>query len=158
MNIFTRRTLILICQNKIPNSTAFISTFHLIEPRWNDGIPIIVLLKFSCSFFKRFWKEIIIWPKSYLSFTEMPTATEYINQYFKLKIFIFMNRRFLWNILTSILNWKCLSCWIAKFYQNSAIQHDKHFHFKILVNVFRSGWHLCMISFLGESRTKFWRR
>ena len=34
------------------------------------------------------------------------------------------------NILTSILNWKCLSC------QNSAIEQDKHFHFKILVNVF----------------------
>ena len=35
---------------------------------------------------------------------EMPTTTEYINQYFKMKIFNFLNRRVLGNILTSILN------------------------------------------------------
>ena len=48
----------------------------------------------------------------------------------------------LWNILTSILNCKCLSCSVAKFYWNYAIHHDKNFQFKILVNIFRSGWHL----------------
>ena len=46
----------------------------------------------------------------------MPTTTEYINQYFKMKIIILLNR---------------------------AIQHDKYFQFKIQVSVFRSGWHLC---------------
>ena len=34
---------------------------------------------------------------------EMPTTTEYINQYFKMKIFNFLNRRDLGNVLASIL-------------------------------------------------------
>ena len=77
-------------------------------------------------------------------YAEMPTTTEYFNQYFKMKIFILLNSRVLGNILTiSILKWKCLSCSIAEFYKTQlAIQHDKHFQFKILVKAFRSGWHL----------------
>ena len=47
-------------------------------------------------------------------------------------------------ILTSILNWKCLSCWIAEFFEKSAIQQHKLFQIKILVNIFRRGWHLCL--------------
>ena len=38
-----------------------------------------------------------------------------INQYFKLKIFTFLNRRVLRNMSISILNWIFLSCWIAVF-------------------------------------------
>ena len=47
---------------------------------------------------------------------EMQTTTEYIKQYFKLKIFAMLNRRVL---------------------VKSAIQSDKHVQFKILVTIFR---------------------
>ena len=88
----------------------------------------------------------------FFKMTEMPTTKEYSNQYFKIKIFMFLNRKV--SKKTSILKRKCLSFSMAEFYKNSAIQHDKHFKFKILVTIFfetlryipvyifRSGWHL----------------
>ena len=56
----------------------------------------------------------------YLS--ESQSFTKYSNQYFKLKMFIKWNRKVL---------------------EKLAIQHDKHSQIKMLVNVYRSGWHLC---------------
>ena len=52
------------------------------------------------------------------NFPEMPTTTENINQYFKLQMFIILNHRVLEKLSL------------------------KYFQFKILVDIFRSGWHL----------------
>ena len=65
------------------------------------------------------WNKNLVW-NNHMTFitcySEMPITMEYINQYFKMKIFILLNRRVLLNIVTSILNWKCLSCWISECY------------------------------------------
>ena len=49
------------------------------------------------------------------------------------------------NILTSNLNWKSLYSWIAQFL---------NFQFKILVNIFRRGWHLFFLC-LEMTRREF---
>ena len=39
---------------------------------------------------------------------------------------------------------------MADFLKNAAIEQDKYFQFKILIKIFRKGWHLCHIVMLRK--------